>query len=136
MIKLFVAITSTVAEPRTAATATTDFSGFADVTTFVACRTDGRCRGCRCLHEGNAQRHKRERRTKTDTLGFQSDLRVIVYLMSLASNLLTFAGLRALRPGVTTVSVAATSAVLVPSTAGSATADSAGFLEDTALTTP
>ena len=59
-----------------------------------------------------------------------------MYLILLASNLLTFAGLHTLRPGVTTVSVAATSAVLVPSTAGSATAGSAGFLEDTALATP
>ena len=59
-----------------------------------------------------------------------------MYLILLASNLLTFACLRTLRPAVTTVSVVTTSAVLVPSTAGSATADSAGFLEDTALTTP
>ena len=63
VIKLFVAITSTVAEPRTTATATTDFSGFVDRDTFVACSTDGRCRDWSCLHEGNDQRHQRERET-------------------------------------------------------------------------
>ena len=46
---------------------------------------------------------------------------------------LTFAGLHALRPHVINVSVAGTSAVLKPSTARSATTDSAGFLERTAL---
>ena len=49
---------------------------------------------------------------------------------------LTFAGLHALRPTVINVSVAGTSAVLVPSTAGSATTGSAGFLEGAALWTP
>ena len=43
--------------------------------------------------------------------------------------LLTFAGLHAFRPPVMNVSVASTSAVLVPSTTGSAATDSAGFLE-------
>ena len=40
---------------------------------------------------------------------------------------LTFAGLHSLRPPVVYVSVGSTSAVLVPSTAGSATTDSARF---------
>ena len=54
----------------------------------------------------------------------------------MASNIeLTFAGLHAIRPPVINVSVAATSTVLKPSTAGSATTDSAGFLERTALWT-
>ena len=46
---------------------------------------------------------------------------------------LTFASLHALKPAVTSVSVAGTSAVLIPSTARSATADSAGFLERVTL---
>ena len=46
---------------------------------------------------------------------------------------LTFAGLDALRPHVISVSVARTSAILKPSTTGSATTDSAGFRERTAL---
>ena len=41
--------------------------------------------------------------------------------------LLTFAGLDALKPPVTSVFVAGTSAVLIPSTASSATTDLAGF---------
>ena len=46
---------------------------------------------------------------------------------------LTFAGLRALKPAVISVSVAGTSAVLIPSTARSATTDSAGSRERAAL---
>ena len=46
---------------------------------------------------------------------------------------LTFTGLHALKPPVSNVSVAGTSAVLVPSTARSATTASAGFLERAAL---
>ena len=45
---------------------------------------------------------------------------------------LTFAGLRAFRPPVTNIFAAKSSAVLIPSTAGSATTDSAGFNERTA----
>ena len=42
---------------------------------------------------------------------------------------LTLAGLHALKPPMLHVSILSASAVLVPSTAGSATTDSAGFLE-------
>ena len=48
---------------------------------------------------------------------------------------LTFAGLHAFRPPVINISVADSSAVLEPSAARSATADSAGFLERAALWT-
>ena len=48
---------------------------------------------------------------------------------------LTFAGLDALKPFVTSVSVVGTTAILIPGTAGSATTGSAGFLEHTALRT-
>ena len=47
----------------------------------------------------------------------------------------TYTGLRTLRPCVASVSVACTSAVLVPSTTGSAATGSAGFLERAALWT-
>ena len=46
---------------------------------------------------------------------------------------LTFTSLHALKPLVVNVSVAGTSAVLIPSTARSTTTDSAGFLECAAL---
>ena len=46
---------------------------------------------------------------------------------------LTFAGLRALDPTVANVSVASTSAVLIPSTTRSTTTDSAGSRERAAL---
>ena len=46
---------------------------------------------------------------------------------------LTFAGFHSLKPRVISVSVAGTSAVLEPSTARSATTDSAGLLEFAAL---
>ena len=48
---------------------------------------------------------------------------------------LTFAGLHALKPAVISVSAAGPSAVLEPSTARSATTDSAGFRECAALWT-
>ena len=46
---------------------------------------------------------------------------------------LTFASLRTLKPAVISVSVGATSAVLIPSTVRSATTDPAGFFERAAL---
>ena len=46
---------------------------------------------------------------------------------------LTFAGLNAFKPPVLNILVAVCSALLVPSTAGSATTGSAGFLERAAL---
>ena len=49
------------------------------------------------------------------------------------SSELTFAGLHALRPLVHSISVAGTSTILIPSTARSATTDSAGFLEGSAF---
>ena len=46
---------------------------------------------------------------------------------------LTFAGLHALRPPVISVSVRGTSTILIPSTARSATTDSAGLFKLAAL---
>ena len=53
-----------------------------------------------------------------------------LHILSLA---LTLAGLHAFKPPVINVSVAGTPTVLKPSTARSATTDSAGFLEGAAL---
>ena len=58
-----------------------------------------------------------------------------MYLQHVLSLELTFAGLDALKPFVTSVSVVGTAAILIPSTARSATTDSAGFLERAALWT-
>ena len=52
---------------------------------------------------------------------------------SVANLRLTFAGLHALKPAVTHVSVAGTSTILIPSAARSATTDSPGFLERAAV---
>ena len=46
VIDFFVPYTSAVSEPRTAATATTNFPGFRDGTTFWAHGTDGRRNNC------------------------------------------------------------------------------------------
>ena len=59
-------------------------------------------------------------------------MHLLVHVIALK---LTFAGLHTLKPAVTSVSVDGTSAVLIPSTAGSATTDSTGFLKRTALWT-
>ena len=56
---------------------------------------------------------------------------ILLHLLGVSTIGLTFAGLRALGPPVVSVSV--TSAVLVPSSARSATTDSAGFLERSTL---
>ena len=50
-------------------------------------------------------------------------------MLSLISLRLTFAGLHALKPPVVDISVTGTPTVLVPSTARSATTNSAGFQE-------
>ena len=50
VMNVCVASTSAVFEPRTAATATTDFAGFADAAAFGAYGTDGRRRGCWCVY--------------------------------------------------------------------------------------
>ena len=56
------------------------------------------------------------------------------YLILILNSLgLTFAGLDAFKPSVTSVSVAGTSTILIPSTARSATTGSAGFQERAAL---
>ena len=50
VIKLGVASTSTVSEPRTTATAATNFPGFRDDAACGADETDGRRRGCWCVY--------------------------------------------------------------------------------------
>ena len=50
VINIRIPSTSTVSEPRTAATATTSFAGFLDGATFGASEPDGRRCGCWCLY--------------------------------------------------------------------------------------
>ena len=119
MIKFCVTSASAVSEPRTTATAATNFPGFRDYAAFGTGGTDGRRRGCRCVYVGVGQNTKME--TQKQSLLHGVDLG------------LTFAGLGALRPPVISVSVTDTSATLIPSTSKSATADSAGFRELAAL---
>ena len=58
-----------------------------------------------------------------------------MYLQYIRSIKLTFADIDALKPVVTSLSVAGTAAILIPRTARSATTDSSGFLEPAALWT-
>ena len=123
VIKVCVTRTSTVFKPGTAATATTLFGRFLDGPTFVACGTYYRSRDCFCcIHVGIDLRHSQSL--------FNLSKHLCTYVISLE---LTFAGLDAIKPPVISVSVAGTSTVLIPSTARSATTDSAGFLERAAL---
>ena len=118
MIKVCVASTSAVSEPRTAATTTTDFARFRNGAALRTHGTDSRLQGCWRLYVGVGQRHKgKSAITATE--------RRCIYL----SIQLTFAGLHAIEPHVINVFVAGTSTVLKPSTARSATTGSVGFLK-------
>ena len=115
MTEFCVTSTSADPEPRPAVTTTTAFAGVLHGAAFGTHRTDhSRRRACWWgLHVNIGQGN---------------------YLHALYPEL-TFAGLHALKPFVINISVACTSTILVPSTARSATTDSAGFLECTALST-
>ena len=115
--------TSAVSEPGTAASATTAFPRFRDSGAFMAFCTDGRGRSFWCVLCRNWSK------TETRKL-YNSHQSILLHRMSLG---LTFAGIRALRPPVIYVFVCSTSAVLIPSAARSAAADSAGFRECAAL---
>ena len=108
--------TSTVFEPGTAATATTAFPRFSDGTALTTYGPSGR-RGCDCWDIYVSIGKK----TKRKTLGSQC-LVVQLHVIRLE---LTFAGLHAFRPHVNNIFAAASSTLLEPSTARSATTDSA-----------
>ena len=119
--------TPAVSEPRTATTATTTAAGFLDGAAFGAYGTDVRRGESWCLYADIGQ-------SKVNTKNYNSDCLLLAKMHTHAIRLgLTFAGLHALKPPVINVSVAGTSAVLEPSTARSATTDSAGFPERAAL---
>ena len=101
--------TSTVTEPRTTATAATIFFRFRDGTAFEAYGTNGCRRECWCVYVGIDQNTKMK---MTTLICLKEDL------ISLG---LTFAGIGTLKPPVTSVSVAGTSAIIIPSTARSTT---------------
>ena len=120
--KLAVTSTSAVSEPRTAATAAADFSRFLDGTALRACQTDCRRRNCSCVHGGIHQKRENNH-CFFWTISIYIDLALT----------LTFACLRTLVPPVTRLIVNATATIFVPSTARSATTDSAGIPEHAAL---
>ena len=116
VIKLGITSTSAVFEPRTAATTTTAFVRFLDGTAFEAYGPDGGlCRHGRwCLHAGICHRNEQNKLSAVAT-----------YSSTYTSMQLTFAGLHAIGPSVIDIFTAKSSAVLEPSTARSATTDSA-----------
>ena len=120
--------TSAFSEPRTAATATTSLPRFFDGAAFRAYQIDCRGRGCSCVcwHLSN----DKEKNAKTIITAWYARRCIYLHGVSLG---LTFAGLATLRPSVISVSVVGTSTIFKPSTARSATAHSAGFLERAAL---
>ena len=120
MIKLCVIDSPAVVNPRATATATTYFSRFLDGTAFRVYGPGAVCRACDNFRVGSSQEYN----------GPLS--RVHLHALSLE---LTFANLYSLRPPVVNISVAESSAVLVPSTARSTTTDSAGFRKRAALWT-
>ena len=122
VMKLGVIGTSAVSEPRTTATTTTDFSRFLDGTALRACQTDCRRRNCSCVHGGIHQK-----RENNHCFFWKISIYIDLALT------LTFACLHTLVPPVSGVRVAATTTAFIPSTAGSATTDSAGFLESVTL---
>ena len=125
MTKVCVASSATFFEPRTAATTTTNLTGFLDSNTFGAYGT-GNCCGCSGSYVEIGQRYKEKKLLYHCLVCARRHLHGI--------NIeLTFAGLQALRPPVTNVSVACSSAVIIPSTARSTATGSARFLERTAL---
>ena len=124
MIKVCVASSATVFVPRTVATTTTASTGFRDSTAFGAYGT-GNCCGCSGSYVEIGQRYKKK-------LLYHCLVCARSYLHGINVGL-TFAGLQALRPPVTNVSVACSSTVIIPSTARSTATGSARFLEHTAL---
>ena len=82
------------------------------------------------LYVGIGQRHKEENAITVNSHCLACAIRLYLHAINLE---LTVASLDALKPPVTNVPVADTSTILKPSTARSATTDSAGFLERAAL---
>ena len=108
---------STVSEPRTAGTTTTAFSRLLNVATFAAHGPAGhRRRDHWYLHMRALVKETKSKTLSSHRLVMQSH---VIFLG------LTFAGLHAFRPPVSNVFAAKSSAVLEPSTARSATTDSA-----------
>ena len=119
MIKLGVAGTSAVSEPRTAVTAATNFARFLHNTAFGTHGTDGRRRSCWCVYAWALVKTQRRKHENSHSLVCE---RICLHGVSVK---LTFAGIYALGPPVISIGFAGTSAVLIPSTARSATTGSA-----------
>ena len=120
MIMFGVTSTTAASEPSATATAATYFPGFRDDAAFGAYGTHGCSRGCWRVHVGigqNAEKTKTRKHENTSLVGLREYLSTSLGL--------TFAGVDALKPLVISVSIASTSTILIPSTARSATTDSA-----------
>ena len=113
MTKLDVTGTSAVSEPRTTVTAATNFPGFLDDTAFAAYRTDGYRRGCWRIYVRIDQHDKHGNN--------HCSLWKRIYLYG-GRVTLTFTGLDSVNPTVISVCASGASAVLIPSTARTATA--------------
>ena len=133
VIKVCVTCTSAVFEPRTAVTATTSFARSLDDAAFGACRIEDRRSDDWCLYMWIlVKTTKRKPLQYNSQQSLSSSLREFVLYLHVISLELTFASFDALNPPVINVPVVDTSTILEPSTTGSATTDSAGFLERTA----
>ena len=125
MFEVGVPSTSTVSKPRTAAAATADFAGFLNCAASEAYGARGLYSGFWCLRVDNGRRHIETTRRKS-SIFFSSMGKRVSNMFNL---LLTFAGLDALKPAVTGVSIARTSAISIPGPTRGATTDSPRFLE-------
>ena len=105
-------------------TATTSFVRFLDDAAFGAYGTGGRRSDGWCLYANIGQDEKEKNAVIVKSYSIFSSLRLHDITLEL-----TFASLNALKPPVINVPVADTSTILKPSTARSATTDSAEFLE-------
>ena len=129
-MKFAVTSTSAISEPRTAATTTTTPARFPNGAAFGACGMN--CRRRRDCWNVYASVLVKDTNTiihyhKT-LLWLRKGVSKCYFMLEL-----TFASLQTLGPPVINVPVARTTAFLEPSTAGSATTNSAGFRECAAL---
>ena len=120
-MKLGVSSASAMSEPRTTATAATDFPRFRDYAAFRAYGPDCHRRDCWCVYVGIDQNTKPKENKSLHVRGVSLGL--------------TLASLGALKPIVISVPVPGTLAILMPITTRSATTESAGFGKRAALWT-
>ena len=126
--KLCVTGTSAVSEPRPSTAATAEFAGFPHDAALGAYSIYGDCRNC--VFVSNKWSIVHERKVQGNSLSSGSKHACIAVDLGL-----TFAGLHALDPTVSHVSVTGCPTILIPSATRSTTTDSSGFLEHAAVWT-